>query len=448
MRKLFGVLILATILTYPVQNGWGQKKDVLKTFEDLQQVIISVSNSVKNSVVHIEVVQKMDDRKFQVMGSGLVTDGAGYILTNEHVVDNAQQILVTLPSKREYPAELIGVDRQTDLAVIKVTTPEKLSVANLGNSDAVKVGEWVIAVGNPYGFDRTVSFGIVSGKGRVMPNFGREVSFLNDFIQTDAAIDPGSSGGPLVNLRGEVVGINSIGIGRGQGFTIPINMAKDVEKKIIASGGIERGWLGVVIQPFNRDYARYFNVPDLNGVLIGDVLEGSPAEKAGLKPGDVVTEVAKEPIAAEKEDDLNGFTLKIAETAVGEPLELKIRRGSEEKTVSVSVGRQPKIKPEEWETGLEFTVKEITEGLYRQYALTGKNGVLVSFVEVGGAAAKGKLSEGDVIVKVEESEVTDLPLFKAAIEKYSKKPQILLRVERGKDQVFVLIAGAKEKAEK
>lgn len=448
MRKFSKILLIAVALLYPLSAGWGQDKKVLKTFEDLQGVIISVSNAVKNSVVHIEVVQKIDDRKFQVMGSGVVTDESGYILTNDHVVDNAQQVMVTLPSKREYPAEVIGSDKQTDLAVIKVTTPEKLSVARLGNSDDVKVGEWVIAVGNPYGFDRTVSFGIVSGKGRVMPNFGREVSFLNDFIQTDAAIDPGSSGGPLVNLKGEIIGINSMGIGRGQGFTIPINMAKEVEKKIIASGGIERGWIGVVIQPFNRDFARYFGQPDLSGILISDVLKDSPADKAGLKAGDVVTEVGQEPVAAEKEDDMNGFTLKVAETAVGEPLKLKVQRGKEEKLLTLNVGPQPKVKPEEFEAGLGFTVKEITEGLYRQYALNDKIGVLVSFVEVGGAASQGKLSEGDVIVKVEDSEVTDMPSFKAALDKNGKKTQLLLRVVRGKDQMFVLIPGAKQKAEK
>ena len=448
MRKLSSVLIVVLALFYPVSAGWGQKKDVLKTFEALQGVIISVSNSVKNSVVHIEVVQKVDDRKFKVMGSGVVTDAAGYILTNEHVVDNAQQILVTLPSKREYPADLIGVDKQTDLAVIKVNTPEKLTVAKLGSSDATKVGEWVIAVGNPYGFDRTVSFGIVSGKGRVMPNFGREVPFVNDFLQTDAAIDPGSSGGPLVNLKGEVVGINSMGLGRGQGFTIPINMAKEVEKKIIASGGIERGWIGVVIQPFNRDFARYYGNPELSGVLIADVIENSPAEKAGLKAGDIVIGVGNKEMAAEKEDDLNAFSLTISETPVGDPIELKVRRGKEEKKLVFNVGSQPKVKPEEFETGLGFTVKEITEGLYRQYALNDKVGVLVSFVEVGGAAFQGKLSEGDVVVKVEDSDVVDLPTFKAALEKHSKKPQLLLRVVRGKDRVFVLIPGSKQKAEK
>lgn len=447
MKKLSKAAILLLILVYPLTAGWGQDKKVLKTFEDLQGVIISVSNSVKNSVVHIEVVQKVDDRKFQVMGSGVVTDEAGYIVTNDHVVDNQQQIMVTLPSKREYPADLIGVDKQTDLAVIKVKTPEKLSVARLGNSDDVKVGEWVIAVGNPYGFDRTVSFGIVSGKGRVMPNFGRDVSFLNDFIQTDAAIDPGSSGGPLVNLKGEIIGINSMGIGRGQGFTIPINMAKEVEKKIIASGGIERGWIGVVIQPFNRDFARYFGQPDLSGILVSDVLKDSPAEKAGLRPGDVVTEVGSEPVSAEKEDDMNGFTLKIAEAPVGEPLKLKVQRGKEDKILTLNVGKQPKVKPEEFETKLGFTVKEITEGLYRQYALTDKTGVLVSFVDVGGPAAQGKLSEGDVIEKVEDTATDDLPAFKAALEKYAGKDQIMLRAMRGKDSLYVLLSKSKEKAE-
>jgi len=218
------------------------------------------------------------------------------------VVDDAKSITVTLPSKIEYPAEIIGTDKQTDLALIKVKTEEELSVAKLGNSDEVQVGEWVIAVGNPYGFDRTVSFGIVSGKGRVLPNLPIENQLINDFIQTDAAVDPGSSGGPLVNLRGEVIGINSIGFGRGQGFTIPINIANEVKNKLLSSGTIQRGWIGIAIQPLNRDYARFFGNPQLEGVLISDIIPDSPAEKAGILPGDIVIEYNGEKISAEKEE--------------------------------------------------------------------------------------------------------------------------------------------------
>ncbi|MFH1335222.1 MAG: trypsin-like peptidase domain-containing protein [Candidatus Zixiibacteriota bacterium] len=212
----------------PAQGKDEQK--ALQLFDDLQKMIIHVSNEIKPSVVHIEVVKKTGEIKYKSLASGLIVDKRGYVLTNEHVVDDAKSITVTLPSKIEYPAEIIGTDKQTDLALIKITTDEELAVARLGNSDKVEVGEWVVAVGNPYGFDRTVSFGIVSGKGRVLPYLPIEAPLINDFIQTDAAIDPGSSGGPLVNLRGEVIGINSIGLGRGQGFTIPINTANEVKK--------------------------------------------------------------------------------------------------------------------------------------------------------------------------------------------------------------------------
>jgi S1-C subfamily serine protease len=210
MKKLiytFVFFFVFLLLVFSVSSGADQK--VLKLFDELEKGIISVSNAITPAVVHIEVLKKSDDFKYKSQASGLVIDEKGYILTNEHVVDKALSIIVTLQSKLEYPAELIGTDKLTDLALIKIETKEKLSVAKLGNSDKVQVGEWVIAVGNPYGFDRTVSFGIVSGKGRVLPNLPVEVQPINEFIQTDAAIDPGSSGGPLVNLRGEVIGINS-----------------------------------------------------------------------------------------------------------------------------------------------------------------------------------------------------------------------------------------------
>ena len=265
MSKKISTLILAflVLLSFSSIPAKGKPAEVLQLFEDLQQVIISISKSIQPAVVHIEVVHKINDLKYKSLASGLIIDDKGYILTNEHVVDKAISVLVTLSSKLEYQAQVIGTDKQTDLALLKIEPKEKLKVAQMGNSDKVEVGEWVIAVGNPYGFDRTVSFGIVSGKGRVLPNLPIETPLINDFIQTDAAIDPGSSGGPLVNLKGEVIGINSIGFGRAQGFTIPINMAKEVNQKLLASGKINRGWLGVVLQPLNREYAAYYNSPDL-----------------------------------------------------------------------------------------------------------------------------------------------------------------------------------------
>jgi serine protease Do len=416
----------------------------LKLFEDLQKIIISVSNTIKPAVVHIEVVKKTGQIKYKSLASGLVVDNKGFILTNEHVVDDAKSITVTLPSKLEYPAEIMGTDKQTDLALIKIDTPEELSVARLGNSEDVEVGEWVIAVGNPYGFDRTVSFGIISGKGRVLPNLPIENQLINDFIQTDAAIDPGSSGGPLVNLRGEVIGINSIGFGRGQGFTIPMNTANEVKDKLLASGTIERGWIGIAIQPLSRDYAKYFNSPDREGILISDIIPGSPAEKSGLRPGDIVVEYNGEKVSAEKEEDLNRFQVLVSQSQVGEPARLKVAREGKDTTISLQISMQPKVKADEFETDFGFTVQEITDVIYRQYMLDDTEGVMVSFVEVGGVASTALLQDGDVIKKMEDVDTKDLDEFKQSLSRLRGREQIMLTVKRGKEKRFVLLLPKKQ----
>ena len=443
-KSIFSVFLLSGFLFFCINmihpdSAWAKDdRKTLKLFHDLQGIIISVSNTIKPSVVHIEVVKKTGQIRYKSLASGLIVDREGFILTNEHVVDDAKSITVTLPSKIEYPAEIIGIDKQTDLALIKIKTEEELSVAKLGNSDEVQVGEWVIAVGNPYGFDRTVSFGIVSGKGRVLPNLPIENQLINDFIQTDAAVDPGSSGGPLVNLRGEVIGINSIGFGRGQGFTIPINIANEVKNKLLSSGTIQRGWIGIAIQPLNRDYARFFGNPQLQGVLISDIISDSPAEKAGLLPGDIVIEYNGEKISAEKEEDLNKFQVLVSQSEVGKPARLKIVRESIDTSITVRISEQPKVKADEFETELGFTVKEITDVIYRQYMLEDKKGVLVSFVEVGGVASTALLEAGDVIKKVEELEIKNLDDFKKSLDQVKDRKQILLTVKRGKNKRFIL----------
>jgi serine protease Do len=442
---------LITALALIVMFGNARSDDGgLEIFDRLKSLIISVSDSIKPSVVHIEVVKKRDNQRYELLGSGLIIDGEGYILTNEHVIDDYIEVMVTLESNREFRAEVVGADKLTDLALLKIDAPDDLALhaAVLGNSDSVQVGEWVMAVGNPYGFDRSVSFGIVSGKGRVL-NVPLLTPLLNDFIQTDAAIAPGSSGGPLVNLRGEVIGINSRGLGRTQGFTIPINIAVEVKDKLLLSGKIERGWLGIVVQPVSRSYAEYLGDPDLRGVLVADILDDSPAKKAGLRQGDVLLEFAGLALQAEKEDDLNKFTLTVSQAPVGDTRTVKLLRDGKIRDIDIKIGQQPKVKADEYESKLGFTVKEITENMYTMYLLESREGVYVSFVEVGSIAAKGDLFEGDVIIAVNNERIPDFNTFKKIMDGLSEDDNfILLKVIRGKNNRFALLNRSSAPAEK
>ena len=434
MRLIIPTILAAIALTTPARSQG------LQIFDDLQKLVISVSESVKPTVVHIEVVKKHNNQRYESLGSGLIISKDGYILTNEHVVDQHFSVTVTLESKLEYPAKVIGTDKLTDIALLKIEPPsqEELKVARFGNSDSVEVGEWVLAVGNPYGFDRTVSFGIVSGKGRIL-NMPDNAPLINEFIQTDAAIDPGSSGGPLVNLKGEVIGINSIGVGRMQGFTIPINIAIDVKDKLLDTGTIERGYIGIVVQPLNRSYAKYFGQPDLQGIIVSDVLENEPAGKAGLKPGDIITSFDGLPMAAENDDDLNKFTLAVSRSKVGETKTLGIIRDGHQRNIDIKIGPKPTVEPDEYETPYDFTVEEITDLMFRSYLLQSTEGVYVKFVEVGTPADKGGLMAGDIIVEVMGKKISSLDDFKKALAKIEKPKFIMLKVLRGKDHAFALL---------
>ncbi len=418
MKKGWLIFLCFSVISFG--SAQAQNKG-LEIFDELKSLIISVSDSITPAVVHIEVIKKQDTQRYQSLGSGLIIDASGYILTNDHVVDKYVEVTVTPESNREYRAKVIGTDKLTDLALLKIEVPPDvhLHVAKLGNSDSLQVGEWVIAVGNPYGFDRTVSFGIVSGKGRVL-SAQSSTPLLNDFIQTDAAIAPGSSGGPLVNLKGEVIGINSRGVGQTQGFTIPINIAIEVKDKLLKSGGIERGWLGIVTQPLNRSFAKYLGKPDMEGIVISDIIENSPADKAGLKPGDVLLNYGTEKLSAEKVDDLNKLSLMISQSSIGSKQAVTIYRNGDSKKITVVIGEQPKINADEYETNFGFTVKEITDDMFRSLLLETKEGVYVSFVDVGTIADKGNLFDGDVITEVNHQPTPD---FKSFQSRYNQECQ-------------------------
>ena len=403
---------------------------------DLEKRIVSVAEAVTPSVVHIQAIVKFDDRRSEVTGSGLIVTSDGAILTNEHVVDDAEKITVTVPGrKRKYPARLIGTDRQTDVALLRVDPdPDHPFTAARLSPDPVHVGQWVLAIGNPYGLDGTVSLGIVSAKGRNL-----EIpDLLNDFIQTDALIDRGSSGGPLVDLEGRVVGINSRGQGRGIGFTIPIATAREVMAQL-DNGGIERGYLGVSLQPLDRDLADYLGLGETAGVLVSQVVPKSPAEQAGLRTGDVITRFADREVEAEEEEDLGSFQRLVAGSAPGTRVAIAYLRDGKPGTAKAEIGSQPKLEGEEVETAVGFHVKEITQGLARAHRLTSTTGAFVTFVANGSPASEAGLRMGDVIVRIGAAAVASLGEFQKAIASVDMKHRFLVHARRGEELRYVLI---------
>ncbi|MBW2244412.1 MAG: trypsin-like peptidase domain-containing protein [Deltaproteobacteria bacterium] len=403
--------------------------------DSLEERIVAVSEAVTPSVVHISSVVRVNDRRNVVTGSGLIARADGLVLTNQHVVDKAVKVEVTVPGrKRRYPAEIVGTDPQTDLAVLRISSDEPLPAATFGKVDDVRVGQWVLAIGNPYGLDGTVSLGIVSAKGRNLEVPG----LLNDFIQTDAMIDRGSSGGPLVDLEGRVIGLNSRGQGRGIGFTIPVDTVLQVMAEL-ENGGVERGWLGTSIQALSRELASYLGVPDATGVIVNGVSEGSPAARAGLRAGDVMTGFGEQDVDAEKDEDLGKFQRQVAATAPGTEVRLQILRDGRFRKVNVTIGTQPKVEPEEEETDLGFHVQEITEGLYRSERLPVREGVFVAFVAPGSPAARANLFIGDVIVDIDGHEIEDLGDLRRAVARAEDQRRVLIRARRGKDLRFLLL---------
>lgn len=376
--------------------------------------------------------------KTQSLGSGVIVDKRGYILTNNHVVADMDELKVRLSDKREFDAKIIGTDPQTDLAVIKIEA-ENLIPAKMGDSDKIKPGQWAIAVGNPFGLTSTVSVGVISATGR----FGVGIAQYENFIQTDAAINPGNSGGPLVNIKGEIIGINTAiftrsGGYQGIGFAIPINMAKAVLRDLIEKGRVTRGWLGVVIQNIDSSLAKQFNVDVTEGVLISDVQDDSPAKEAGFERGDIVIEYDGKKIA-----DINELRNKVAQTEVGKKVNVTVLRGGKEKVLTVKIGEQPAdlfaIGPFPAGKELGMTVQDLTEELARNLDYEGESGVVVSAIEQGSPADQAGIEEGDLIKEVNREKITNVKEFGQALRKSEKDKDILLLIRRGKHTRFVII---------
>ena len=373
------------------------------------------------------------------LGSGVVVSEDGYILTNNHVVADAEEILVIFSNKEKYDAKIIGRDPKTDLALIKITVERPIPAARLGDSDKMRVGDWVVAIGNPFGLGSTVTAGIVSAKGRIIG-----AGPYDNFIQTDASINPGNSGGPLFNLEGEVIGINTAiftqrGGNVGIGFAIPINMAKSVMSQLKEKGKVIRGWLGVVIQMITPEIKEKFGLKTQEGALVAEVTKGSPAEKGDLKRGDIIVS-----FDGKKVKEMSGLPPIVAATPLGKKVEIiAIREGKEERlTVKVGELKETRVAAEaipEIEESFGLSVQELTPEIAESLSLKGEKGVVVSGVTSGSPASEAGLQRGDLIQEIENEPVENVDDYKRIMQESASKKQILMVIRhRGHTRYVVL----------
>lgn len=466
-------------LTYAVERGKAQaSQEQLQTATQLSDAFKLVAKSLRPSVVSVSSIKRFEsagrsgqpfggqqipeelrrffgedaDRFFQPptpprgfeqrgIGTGVIVSENGYILTNNHVVAGADKVQVTLSDKRSIPAEVVGTDKPTDLAVLKIDA-DGLVAAQLGDSEALEAGDWVLAIGSPFGLEQTVTAGIVSATGRA--NVG--ITDYEDFVQTDAAINPGNSGGPLVNLRGEVIGINTAiasrtGGSMGVGFAIPSNMAKSVLDNLIQYGRVERGYLGAMIQDLNEDLASSFGYKSTEGVLIGDVIDDSPASRAGLRAGDIVTQLNGKPVA-----DANELRNAIAATKAGTEVKLRVFRDGQEEEMSVKVGQLESTGLTAAggngasQSDLGVTVRTLTPELAEQLGLEAdQKGVVVTEVQPGSAAAAVGIQPGDMLVSLGNVELRDVSDFRKALESQDLKKGVRIQVMRDGVRRFVFV---------
>ncbi len=471
LRKMMLVLTVVTALAIvPVLSMAAEEAPAVTGLPSLSGVVKELKPAVVNISTTKVVRSPLDDffrgrdvpdffgdelfRRFfgdqprefkqKSLGSGFIIDKEGYILTNNHVIEKAEEITVKLSDKKEYDAKVIGTDPKTDLALIKIKAAGDLPVAHLGDSDTLEVGEWVVAIGNPFGLEQTVTTGIISAKGRVIG-----AGPYDDFLQTDASINPGNSGGPLFNLKGEVVGINTaiVAGGQGIGFAIPVNMAKRLLPQL-KKGKVVYGYLGVYIQDLTPELARSFGLKDTNGVLISDVISDSPAEKGGLQKGDVVLEYDGKEV-----EDRYQLTKMVGNTPVGKKVKIIVLRNKGQKTLwatirelsekQVAAAAGP-TKPEETDRwGLR--VQDINRALADQLGLPDETGVVITSVEPGSPAQEGNLQAGDVIIEVENNPIKDMADFRKYIELYTKEKTLLLTVRVKASDYHTLFVVLKKK---
>ncbi|MFH1519277.1 MAG: Do family serine endopeptidase [Candidatus Omnitrophota bacterium] len=375
------------------------------------------------------------------LGSGVIVDKEGYILTNEHVISGASEVKVKLSDGREFDAEIKGADKRSDLAVIKIDA-KGLPEIKLGNSDDLQIGKWVVAIGNPFGFaidnpEPTVTVGVISALNRYLPALGRRDRGYDDLIQTDAAINPGNSGGPLVNLKGEIIGINTAiittsGGYQGVGFAIPINKAKKILDKLFSGEKILYGWLGVTIDNLNDDLRNYFEIKERVGIIVLKVYKDSPAEESGLKEGDLILAFDGESVKTTRD-----LVRMVSASSVGKRIPLEVLRNGKEIKVLVKIGKMPKEgeEIEEAEDASDkvsfrgMAVDDLTPFYQRRFGIKAEQGVVITDIEDDSAADKTELEVGDVVLKIENKQIDSKEEFVAVTSKV--KGNCLIKTNRG-----------------
>jgi serine protease Do len=465
IMKVLLFIVLSGILIIPQTGckGKGGNTDVIgfpKSFADLaQKVTPAVVNISTTSIVRVpgnpfrhffgpdeapfgdsfrHFFGDVPDRamKKQSLGSGFIIDKDGYIITNNHVVEGADEIKVKLADGREFKAKVVGRDSKTDLALLKISSLFKdLPALPLGDSESMRVGDWVIAVGNPFGLGHTVTQGIISATGRVIGS-----GPYDDFLQTDAPINPGNSGGPLINVRGEVIGINSaiIASGQGIGFAIPSNMAKNVTSQLREKGQVIRGWIGVTIQTVTPEIANSFGLKEPKGVLVGDVMQGGPADKSGMKRGDIIVTFNGKDIR--KTSDL---PMMVADTPVGKTVDVKVIRNRNEMNLKINVEEQTAqhlaLQMQSPEMHLGMQVANPSPEVQNKFGIREKLGVAVIQVTPGGPAYDAGIRAGDVIKEVNHNSVNDLKGYNIAMAGAKNGKPLLFLLKRGGRTFYVSI---------
>jgi serine protease Do len=471
--KAVGISTLLFAITLTAAP-WARSEDSsipgARVAEELSQAFERVAENITPSVVTISTESKPKKRKpgqsdpfgdlfgensplgpnppSRGLGTGVIVDEQGHIITNNHVIGESSEVTVRLSNERTVKAKVVGTDPRTDLAVIKIKVKEELpKPAKLGDSEKLKIGEWVVAAGASFGLDNTITAGIVSAKGRAISGGAQ----YEDFIQTDAAINPGNSGGPLVNLRGEVVGINTAIVSKsggymGIGFAIPVNMAKQVLESLISNGKVTRGWLGVGIQNLNEDLARSFDYSDTEGALVGHVDRKGPAHKAGLQQGDIIVQLGNSKIK-----NVNQLRNLVASIKPGTSTDLTILRAGKKETRSVTIGELPntptEVEPEVDGSveDLGVTVEEFDQSSPRKPRTDRTEGLVITQVEPQGLAARADLQPGDIIVSINGKEVSTIEEFRTMTEKADLKKGLRLVIEsQGMERFAILRESAEE----